>query len=260
MKINISFLTIIFIAVLFISCSDEEKTKENLESLTYKEIKIGKTLDGCDTTKDCTSIYFYYPEFNNESENPLIDSINNFIMGKLLFDDVEFDSSATLEKVIDYFIEDYKLQLKDFPEYSYPWYSKTKASVEYQDKNYLSLKISNESFSGGAHPNYFTNYFVINKNTGKEILLKELFKPNFEKELNEVVSKEFRKVRGIKSNNSLSEEGYWFEDTQNIFNDNFGISEKGILFYYNPYDVAPYSYGPTIVKIPYSEIESIINL
>ena len=257
---TIKFLTLsIFVCLLLSSCSDNKTEKNWLENLTYEEVQTGKTIDDCDTTKDCTSIYFYYPVFKNENQNPLIDSLNNFVMGKLLIDEIDLDSTANLDTVVNNFIEDYKIQLKDFPDHDFPWYSKTRASVVYQNEKYLTLKISNENYTGGAHPNSFTNYYTINKTNAKEISLKELFKPGFEKELNDIVAKEFRKVRGITSNKDLNEEGFWFEDNQNIFNDNFGLTEKGIIFYYNPYDVAPYSYGPTVVEVPYSEISDISN-
>ena len=255
----IGFISLLaIVTIIFFSCSDDKK--EDIKNLTYEEMQVGKTIEDCDTSKDCTSIYFYYPVFKNETNSPVIDSINNFIMSRLLFDEIELDSSATLDTVVNNFIEDYKMQLEDFPEYDIPWYSKTSVSVVYQNEKYLTLKVSNESFTGGAHPNSFINYFVINKTNGKEVSLQELFKPGFTKDLNNVVAKEFRKVRNITSNNSLNKEGFWFEENQNIFNENFGLTEKGILFYYNPYEVAPYVFGPTLVEIPYSEIEGITNL
>lgn len=260
MKFAVWSLLIICNIFFFTSCSDNKNGNENLDVLTFEQVQIGKTIEDCDTSKDCTSIYFYYPVFNNDLNNPVIDKINNFIMSRLLFDDAELDGTANLDTIINNFIEDYKMQVSDYPEYNIPWYSKTEASAEFQNKDYLTLKISNESYTGGAHPNSFINYFVISKATGKDISLKELFKPGFTKELNNIAAKEFRKVRGITSNNSLTEEGFWFENNQNIFNNNFGLTEKGILFYYNAYDVAPYAYGPTIVEIPYSEIDNIMDL
>lgn len=254
------FLSALLITIFSSACSNEKNKNELPENLSYKEIQIGKIFDGCDSTKDCTSIYFYYPVFDNENNNAVVESINKFVMSKLLVTEVEPDSGATLETIVNDFIEDYKLQLEDFPEYDIPWYSKTDVSVAFQNENYLTLKLSNESYTGGAHPNSFANYFVINKSTGKEVFLKDIFKPNFEKELNDVVAKKFRKVRNITSNKSLSDEGFWFEENQNIYSDNFGLTKDGIFFYYNPYDVAPYSFGPTLVEVPFSEIEDITNL
>lgn len=260
MKIFRSIFAFFLLTVLFFSCSDEKNKNESTANLSFKEKQFGKTFENCDSTKDCTSIYFYYPVFENETNNQVINSINDFVMTKLLYTEIEPDSGATLENIVNYFIEDYELQLEDFPEYDIPWYNKTQVSVAFQDEKHITFKLSNESYTGGAHPNSLVNYFVINKSTGKEVFLNEIFKPNFEKTLNDVVARKFRKVRNITSNKSLGDEGFWFEEGQNIFNDNFGLTNDGIFFYYNPYDVAPYSFGPTLVEVPFSEIDSITNL
>jgi hypothetical protein len=42
-------------------------------------------------------------------------------------------------------------------------------------------------------------------------------------------------------------------------NDNFYISEKGIGFFYNEYDIAPYVMGPTEVLVPYEAIKPYIR-
>lgn len=111
------FLSVSLITILFFACSDEKSKNELPAKLSYKEIQTGKTFEGCNSTKDCTSIYFYYPVFDNENNNPIIESINKFVMSKLLFAEIEPDSGSTLEIIVNDFIEDYKLQLEDFPEY-----------------------------------------------------------------------------------------------------------------------------------------------
>lgn len=258
MKSIKSPIIISIIITLLLSCTGNEKS--GLGNLTYKETQTGRTIDDCDTSKDCTSIYYYYPVFDNEKQNPKIDSLNIFVMDKLLVDEIDLNSAATLDTVVNNFISDYEEQVREFPDYTIPWYSKTNASVLYQNKRYLTLKIRNESFTGGAHPNSYNNYYVISKSTGRELTLADIFEKGFEKKLNSIVAAEFRKARGITSNNSLNEEGFWFEDNQNIYNNNFGLTEKGILFYYNSYEVAPYSYGPTLIEIPYSKLQEISRI
>ena len=40
---------------------------------------------------------------------------------------------------------------------------------------------------------------------------------------------------------------------------NFCITPKGILFLYNPYEIAAYAYGEIELFIPFSEIKSVVN-
>ncbi|KAA3638580.1 MAG: DUF3298 domain-containing protein, partial [Bacteroidetes bacterium] len=40
---------------------------------------------------------------------------------------------------------------------------------------------------------------------------------------------------------------------------NFALTEEGLYFFYNPYEVGAYVLGPTSFTIPYGEIESIME-
>ena len=37
-------------------------------------------------------------------------------------------------------------------------------------------------------------------------------------------------------------------------NDNFAVIAEGVLFYFNPYEIASYAAGPTELLIPFSEM------
>jgi hypothetical protein len=35
-----------------------------------------------------------------------------------------------------------------------------------------------------------------------------------------------------------------------VLNDNFALTATGIVFYYNPYEIAAYAAGPTLLELP----------
>ena len=41
--------------------------------------------------------------------------------------------------------------------------------------------------------------------------------------------------------------------------ENFIVESDGILFYFNPYDIAPYSRGPISLKLRYGELSRILK-
>ena len=41
--------------------------------------------------------------------------------------------------------------------------------------------------------------------------------------------------------------------------DNFWISENGISFFYNPYDLAPYSMGSITISLKYADIQELLR-
>jgi hypothetical protein len=42
-------------------------------------------------------------------------------------------------------------------------------------------------------------------------------------------------------------------------NDNFAVAKRGIIFYFNSYEIAPYAMGPTELLIPYAKLSGIIS-
>jgi hypothetical protein len=59
---------------------------------------------------------------------------------------------------------------------------------------------------------------------------------------------------------SLTEdEGFSFENNKFSLSDNFGLTSDGLLVYYQPYLVAPFSFGATILQFKYFEISDYLN-
>lgn len=81
-----------------------------------------------------------------------------------------------------------------------------------------------------------------------------------EADLNRIAEKEFRKVREMKPEESLEDAGFWFENNKFSLNDNFAITEEGLIFYFNSYKVAaPYAAGPTEIVLNYREFKHLIK-
>ncbi len=57
----------------------------------------------------------------------------------------------------------------------------------------------------------------------------------------------------------LNDAGYWFDKNNFELNDNFLIKKNGLLFVFNPYEIAAYVYGAIEVFIPYKEIKDLIK-
>ena len=58
--------------------------------------------------------------------------------------------------------------------------------------------------------------------------------------------------------NALEDMGY--ASTGDIApTENFYLSKEGITFYYNVYDITPYSMGPVKVTIPFSMMEHLLG-
>ena len=129
-------------------------------------------------------------------------------------------------------------------------------SVLYNEKGLLSLGFSEYTYGGGAHGNYGTLISSYDLAQKKVLKINDIFLPNFEKTLNTALAKAVRDKFEMKSKEALS--SYLFDNTIK-YTDNFCITKKGILFLYNPYEIAAYAYGEIELFIPFEEIKSVVN-
>ena len=87
--------------------------------------------------------------------------------------------------------------------------------------------------------------------SGKALSLKNLFAENDYNLINRMLCQQLADDLGT-SVDKLGEKSY---ETENIIaDDNFMISDKGITWLFNPYDIAPYSTGTTRITLPYRAI------
>lgn len=104
---------------------------------------------------------------------------------------------------------------------------------------------------GGAHPLYCKYFLNFDAASGKRLGLNDLFKPGYEKALTELLTRKAMNLENVALKSKLSCEPKPTE--------NFIVEADGILFYYNPYDIAPYSRGPISLKLRYSELAKLLK-
>lgn len=246
------FLSIL--SIFIFSCSsvkqdEEENTNDTssvseggLASYSYKTYRINssKPLDGMDTT----FFKLIYPVFSDAK-------INDYIQQKLVLD----SGKNTVEEMGNQFINDYD-EFYDQVEYKRPWYQEKTDSVAVQTKSYIGFRSYLESYTGGAHGNFYTNFFNYDVQQNKEIPITALI--NDYPALTTLAEDLFRKQEGISKNHSLTD-GYFFEEGIFSLPNNFILEKEGILFLYNIYEIKPYVSGPTELVIPYTSLENLLS-
>lgn len=125
--------------------------------------------------------------------------------------------------------------------------------------NLLSLQYSHYWYTGGAHPNSSRTYWHFNPQTGKQIQLSDLFVKGYAPQLNAIAEQYFRQAKKLEADASLNQAGFWFEKDKFQVNTNFALAPKGLIFFFNTYEIGPYVIGSTELLIPYAELKGLIK-
>ena len=138
------------------------------------------------------------------------------------------------------------------------WFVEIRLSVIHQDRRLISFEFAEQTYSGGAHPNSATRYASYDLADGRRLSLDDLLIGGLSSQLNEIAERRFRRLYGVPQGRSLADAGFWFEEDEFTLNDNFAVTESGLLFYFNPYEVAAYVVGPTGLRLPLEELDDLV--
>ena len=125
----------------------------------------------------------------------------------------------------------------------------------------LNVIAATYTYTGGAHPNSWQQWMNFDSNTGKQLMLKEVFIKGAEKPISEMLLKELIKEMAVRledpsitSLEGLQDAGIlnW---TDIYVPENFLLEKDKISFLYNKYDIAPYAIGAIVLSFPYERIE-----
>jgi hypothetical protein len=123
----------------------------------------------------------------------------------------------------------------------------------------VSLECSESFFFGGAHGSFATTYLNFDPATGARVMLDGLLDPGSLGRLTAIAEAHFRQERKLSATADLKQEGFTFEEGRFQLSEVYGFSASALIFVYNIYDIAPYSMGPTEVRIPYAEIRDLLK-
>lgn len=203
-------------------------------------------------------VNFQYPLFSGKAA--AVDSLNLFIKGILLSTTFRDSNGVTIQDAAQLFIDEYKYNLQDQPEFSERWELREDIEVVFQSKSVVSLSVSEYLFTDGAHGDFSTIFYNIHPKTGRQLTLADFIEPGSEPLLEQLAEQKFRQIRQVSAEQSWSEAGYWFENDVFYLTDNMAVQEDGMLFLYNPYEIAPYSEGMIKLLLTNAELASVRRL
>jgi hypothetical protein len=123
----------------------------------------------------------------------------------------------------------------------------------------VSFEVTNLGYLGGAHGFNERTLLSFDVQSGRRLALLELIDERSRGLFSKIVEAEFRRVRSIRVGETLNDAGFFILPGQELpLGENFALTEGGIELQYNPYEVAPYSFGSTVVTISKDVLEPLL--
>jgi hypothetical protein len=125
-------------------------------------------------------------------------------------------------------------------------YNESITAADYD--HYVIVKRTLDYYDGGAHGSYSTEYRVFDRNAARFVTFQDVFGADEREALCEAVVESLRKRFELAEDEGLTAAGFFSDEL--ALTDNFFLSENGVGFHWNPYELAPYAFGEIEVVVP----------
>lgn len=225
------------------------------DSLSYKYISLKKRAPDCGSKADtdCTVAKFRYPVFEGHK------ALNDTIISRLatMFQ-LNEKLDTNLDSLISRFFNNYLADKKDRGTEGIFYSLDCDSKVLMLDSSLAVIKTKGYIFAGGAHPSEYTGYINWNTHSDKLIAIADLIAPANLEKFTKVAESIFRKNEELSDTTSL-ERNYFFKDGKFALANTFSLSRKGIIFFYNQYEIKSYAEGTTELFVPYNKINLLLR-
>jgi hypothetical protein len=280
-RFTAAFILLTASLIYLLGCNPKtiSTTKSSIE---YKSIKISHLanfFDNPDNPSSELQINFRYPVSGLTSE--LLTAVQRLFVDEFFGDNyANLSPDEAAENYKKQYLMFYNEQEKFFKEESqrqpalntdseddlfdeisqtaYSYYEKKENKVTFDNGLILSFAVSVENYSGGAHGAH--SYICCNVDllTGEKINEGDIFVDGFETKLAGILVAKLMKEHNLSEAKELEEIGFFSLDE--IFpNNNFEINDKGITYYFNEYEIAPYASGLIAVPVPFDDLKVLLR-
>lgn len=260
---NVSFLLFIgFLMGLFGCNQAADQSPVSLQKIAYQYTGEGQ----CDTTKRRgVSVSAQYIQLAGESS--ATHSINDSLRAMVASGITDWVDSVDLAQApaarLDLatgarlFSVSYQKMGEEGRMFGGCWELQVDCDTTFSSPAILTVRQETYTYSGGAHPNTQTRLQSFSRRTGHALQLTEVVSDTTA--LLGLVERAFRKQQDIRAGQDLEAAGYFLRDGQFFLPGTFGIGRDGLIFLYNPYEIAAYAVGPIQLTVPYSSLKAILK-
>ncbi len=253
--------------LLFWACNQSSKKENAAGSPDFRKGKITKEEYGsCDTASN-KGVTVHINLWQPTDSSAVAAKIRQILTDKTIKRLNSYGDSASIaahpeasrsaKAAFDIFEKNYNDFKKEFPDAPGCWEVDLQGDTVLTTSKMLFYQLDHYAFVGGAHPNSFTSFHAFDAKTGEEVEMKSFVQDSVA--LMNLVETKFRELEKLTPEVNLEDAGYFLADHKFFLPANYVFTQDGILFYYNPYEIAAYARGAIDFTIPYEELKGIVN-
>lgn len=220
-----------------------------------------------DTLLTCAPIsydvHYRFTSIANASSSPVLQAIEEaniqYFYGEEGFTGTARDAAAaTLDRLSEELRHDaaiYGSTQDSDTEVAYPPFTESAVSEVRIIDTLLVYTIRSSRFTGGAHGMYATRIHNYSLAGGYELALSDLLTPVQLNGLDTLLRNRLYDRFGVSDDAGLAEQGFFPEEVRPT--ENFAVTENGITFYYNPYDIGCYALGDIELEVGREELKRL---
>jgi hypothetical protein len=254
-------------ALLFWACNQSTKNDNAAVESGYQQGKVEKEqLGSCDTVTN-QGVSVLVSLWKPTDSSAVAVKIREILTAKTIQRLNSYGDSASIaahpeansnpKAAFEVFQKNYNDFKKDFPDAPGCWEVELHGDTVITTPKMLFYKLDHYAFTGGAHPNSFTSYHAFDGETGEEIEMKNFVADSVA--LLNAVENKFREIEKLTPDVNLEDAGYFLANHKFFLPANYVFTADGVLFYYNPYEIAAYARGPIEFTIPYEDLKGIVR-
>lgn len=259
-KKYIKYLTIVLVSALLFSCSQEEE-EQKPPPLSYTYQTVERFHPNCkdeDPDNGCMELTYTFPAFSDGDDLPVKDTLRKAVSDFIFDSTGKALSKSSFDELARNWFSFYDSTLTTLPDYDLTWEQRMRVSLIHRTSTYLSVEFAENEFTGGTHGNEIRIYRMYGIPSGEQLTLSDILKEGKRDQLAVVAEPVFREQKKFPDDAEYDERDYFFREGQFSLNENYALTEKGLLFHYNPYEIAPYSEGATRLLLAYGKIDSLL--
>lgn len=230
--------------ILFFACKDEPRKANTVTEKPVLTSTSFTTSEG-NCEKSCAEFSARYPLVTTGTP-ALRDSVMTWVDNKVrdysIMSEMPPTQRVTVENAGKEFL---RLWKADDAGFSYNF--EMKDTILALTDKFVTLRLDFYIFTGGAHPNYFSEFAVFDATSGK-VIPKSLFIKD-EKAVLPLLDTAFKAEKQEAFDN-----GYTYEGGQIPFPTQCAFTEKGVVFHYNTYEIGPYAMGDADIFLTWVDL------